>query len=92
MDKKRVYILIEGRVQGIFFRLTACDMAISLGIKGWVRNRWDGKVELIAEGKESAINKMIKWCYEGPPGAMVTNVEIEMQPFKGEFNNFSIRY
>ncbi len=92
MDKKRVYILIEGRVQGVFFRVTARDMATSLEVKGWVKNRWDGKVELIAEGKKNAVNKIIKWCYEGPPGAIVINVEIEIQSFKGEFNNFSIQY
>jgi len=50
MAERRVYILVEGKVQGVFFRATARDVARSLGVKGWVRNRWDRKVELVIEG------------------------------------------
>ncbi|MBC7189494.1 acylphosphatase [Candidatus Aerophobetes bacterium] len=92
MEKKRAHILVEGKVQGVFFRATAKQVANSLGVKGWVKNRWDGKVELLVEGEEDAINRMIKWCHKGPPGAFVTNVEVEYEPFKGEFQNFTIRY
>lgn len=92
MSQKRVYLLIEGRVQGVFFRTTARDVARRLGVKGWIRNRWDGKVELILEGDEDRVNKMIDWCHQGPPGALVSGVEIKPQPFKGEFNSFTIRY
>jgi len=92
MINKRVYILADGRVQGIFFRATARDIARSLGVNGWVKNKRDGKVELIAEGEENAVDKMIEWCRQGPPGASVTTVEVEPQPFEREFNDFSIRY
>ena len=92
MGKKRVRILVEGRVQGVFFRATARDIARKLGVKGWVRNRWDGRVELVVEGDEDKVNSMIEWCHQGPPGALVRKVEVEPQPFKGEFNSFSIRY
>lgn len=92
MEKKRAHILVEGKVQGVFFRVTAKQVANSLGVKGWVKNRWDGKVELVVEGEEDAINRMIKWCHKGPPGAFVIRVEVEYEPFKGEFQNFTIRY
>ncbi|RLE13968.1 acylphosphatase [Candidatus Aerophobetes bacterium] len=92
MGKKRVYILVEGRVQGVFFRATARDVARSLKVKGWVRNRWDGKVEMVVEGEEDAVNRMISWCHKGPPGAVVTGVKVERQDFKEEFDDFSIRY
>lgn len=81
---------MEGKVQGIFFRATARDVARFLGVKGWVKNRWDGKVELTVEGEEEAVDKMIQWCHSGPAGALVTTVEVEPQPWKGEFTNFSI--
>ena len=83
---------MEGKVQGVFFRATARDAARSSGVKGWIRNRWDGKVELTVEGEEEAVDKMVEWCHRGPPGALVATVEVEPQPFKGEFNSFSIRY
>lgn len=92
MNEKKVHILIQGRVQGVFFRATAREVANSLGVKGWVRNRWDGKVELMVEGNEDAVNEMVKWCHQGPAGASVTNVEVEVKPFEGEFETFSIRY
>jgi len=92
MRKVRAYILVEGRVQGVFFRATARDVANELGIGGWVRNRWDGKVEITVEGEEKVVKKMVDWCYQGPPGAVVTQVKVEWQPYQGEFNRFSIRY
>ena len=92
MAERRVYILVKGKVQGVFFRATARDVARSLGVKGWVRNRWDRKVELVIEGDIEAVNRMIDWCRQGPPGAVVTGIKVEEQPFKGEFENFTIRY
>lgn len=92
MNKKRVYVLIEGRVQGVFFRATARDLARKLKIKGWIRNRRDGKVELTLEGEEDAVDKMLDWCHQGPSGALVTRVEIKPEPFKGEFEEFTIKY
>jgi len=92
MRKVRAYILVEGRVQGVFFRATARDVANKLAIVGWVRNRWDGKVEITVEGEEESVKKMVDWCYQGPPGAIVTKVKVEWQPYQGEFNRFSIRY
>lgn len=79
-------------MQGVFFRATARDIARSLGIGGWVRNRPDGKVELVVEGDEEKVEKMITWCRKGPPGALVTDIKVKEEPFKGEFKDFAIRY
>ena len=92
MRKVRAYILVEGRVQGVFFRATARDVASNLVLGGWVRNRWDGKVEILGEGKEKEVKKMVDWCYQGPPGAVVIQAKVEWQSYQEEFNSFSIRY
>ncbi|NQS90229.1 acylphosphatase [Patescibacteria group bacterium] len=92
MRKVRAYVLVEGRVQGVFFRATARDVASNLGLGGWVRNRWDGKVEIVAEGREEEVKKMVDWCYQGPPGAVVTRAKVKWQSYQEEFNRFSIRY
>ncbi len=84
-------VLISGRVQGVLFRFTMSREAEKGGISGWVRNRLDGKVEALLEGKEESVKRLISWCYEGPPGAVVHNVEVEWLPYQGMFNSFSIR-
>jgi len=82
-------IKITGRVQGVFFRQSAREKAISLGIKGTVRNCEDDSVEIIATGTKEQLDKLIQWCRVGPPRAEVTDVtsqELSLQ----EFRNFSI--
>ena len=95
MDKEikevRVHLLISGRVQGVAFRYYTQDNAQSLGVKGWVRNCWDGKVEVIVEGEEGKVKKLINWCYQGPGSAIVEKVGIEWEKYRGEFNSFGIR-
>lgn len=92
MDNTRAHVIVDGRVQGVFFRATARDMARKLGINGWVKNRMDGKVELVLEGEENAVKRMVEWCCRGPSGAVVTNVDLNWESFEGEFKSFSIRY
>jgi len=60
--KVRAHLLISGRVQGVAFRYYTQDIAQSLEIKGWVRNCWDGKVEIVAEGEEEKVKKLISRC------------------------------
>jgi acylphosphatase len=88
----RAHVLVEGRVQGVFFRANTCDQAEALGLTGWVKNTRDGKVEAVFEGPKEDVEKIIKWCRKGPPGAMVTNVEVTWEKPTGEFRNFSIKY
>lgn len=68
---------ITGRVQGVWFRGWAVDTARALGVGGWVRNRADGSVELLARGSESAVAALIDRCREGPSAARVDCVEVE---------------
>ena len=92
MAKKRVHLIISGRVQGVDYRYSTYHQAISIGAKGWVRNIPNNKVEIIFEGEEPELNKMIQWCYQGPPMARVDNIEITEQKFKNEFKDFSIKH
>ena len=59
---------------------------------GWVRNRPDGSVEVLAEGEETAVGRLITWCHRGPEGALVTDVEVAWEPYRGEFSEFSVVY
>ena len=89
--KVRAHLLISGRVQGVAFRYYTQDIAQSLEIEGWVRNCWDGKVEIVVEGEEEKVKKLINWCYKGPGSAIVEKVDIEWEKYRGEFNSFAIR-
>ena len=88
-NQSRVRLLIEGRVQGVFFRVSAVEQAARLGIKGWVRNRRDGSVELLAEGEDAAVDALVSWCRHGPPRARVDRVQVERQDYQGEFRAFN---
>ena len=92
MKKVRVHLLIKGRVQGVFFRATLRDLALRLGINGWVRNLWGSGVEATLEGEEKQVKEMIDWSHQGPPGARVDEVEVDWEKHQGEFKSFSIRY
>jgi len=91
MKKVRAHLIIEGIVQGVFFRANTQDTAVSHGVHGWVRNTMDGKVEAVLEGDEDAVKKVINWCRKGPFGARVDNVNIKWQDYTGEFNGFEVR-
>jgi len=89
---RRVHLYISGRVQGVCFRAETRYTAEEMGVKGWVRNLPDGRVEVVAEGEDHAIDKFIKYCHKGPPGAYVKNVEIIEEAPRGEFEEFYIKY
>jgi acylphosphatase len=90
--KVRCHIFVSGKVQGVFFRQNTLEKAKALGLKGWVRNTQDGRVEAIFEGEKEKVEKILEWMKIGPPLARVENVEIRFEDFKGEFNDFEIRY
>lgn len=84
-----VRVRIRGRVQGVGFRMAAYDFALSLGIKGWVRNTPDGSVEALLQGSSAQVERMIEWCRVGPRLAKVDSVELSDSP--GEIcRDFSI--
>ena len=89
---KRLHVFITGRVQGVFFRARMQREAKALGFTGWVRNLPDGRVEAILEGEANNRAAMLAWCHEGPPGALVNNVEVLDEPYSGDYQDFTIRY
>jgi acylphosphatase len=91
-DKARVHVLIEGRVQGVFFRASTRDEARALGLAGWARNLPDGRVEAVFEGDKRLVEIMLKWCHKGPPYSYVDRVEEEWQPYVGDLTDFRIVY
>ena len=92
MAKKRAHVFVSGWVQGVFFRAETRDLARQLGLTGWVRNLWDGRVEAIVEGEDWAIEQLAAWCQRGPRGARVDNVEMTYEDYMGEYDSFSVRY
>ena len=91
-QKARARVVIGGRVQGVFFRYSTQEVANRLNVLGWVKNRWDGKVEAVFEGEWDGVEKMIEWCHKGPPGAYVQSVDTQWEDYLGEFDQFSIIY
>ena len=87
----RVYVLISGKVQGVFFRSSTKKKAEELGLTGWVRNLEDGRVEAVFEGEEYKVNKMVEWCRKGPNYAMVKDVQVIPDEYTGEFKVFEVR-
>jgi acylphosphatase len=75
MEKIAVRALIRGRVQGVGYRWWARREAMRLGLDGWVRNRADGSVEILAAGRPAMVSQFIDLCARGPTGAAVTSVE-----------------
>lgn len=88
----RAHVFVNGRVQGVFFRYETRREARKHGVKGWVRNLPDGRVEAVFEGEEEAVKKLIEFCKRGPPGAKVVKVDVKWEDYAGEFNDFEIRY
>ena len=74
-------LIVHGRVQGVGFRYTLARQAQSRGVAGSAANRPDGAVEVVLEGEQEAVESLVRWCEEGPRGAVVERVEVaEEQP------------
>jgi acylphosphatase len=82
---------VDGRVQGVFYRASTQTTAQNLGLTGWVRNREDGSVELVAEGPRASLESLLEWCRSGPPRARVELVEPRWAEATGEFLDFAVR-
>ncbi len=87
----RAHLWITGRVQGVNFRYYTRQQAVRLGLTGWVRNLWDGRVEAIFEGDEPRVRQMVKWCHSGPSAARVIDVEVVWEPPTEAFDDFDVR-
>jgi len=84
-----VHLLIKGKVQGVFYRATAKEIANELGVTGWIKNTREGNVEVTVSGNEQQVEKFMKWCKQGPDKATVDEV-IVTQMEEAIFNGFMI--
>ncbi|NIT14259.1 MAG: acylphosphatase [Candidatus Dadabacteria bacterium] len=89
---KRIHLIVHGIVQGVNFRYSAQQRALSLGLVGWVRNKKDGTVEAVAQGREDEIGKFIQWCNTGPKMAQVTKVEANEVAPSSKLSDFTIEF
>jgi acylphosphatase len=88
---KRIHVIYSGRVQGIGFRFTAERIALSLGITGWVKNLFNGKVEIVAEADEKKIDKFLEEINSSFSN-YIQNQDLDWQEATGEFKNFGIKF
>jgi acylphosphatase len=87
----RIEATIEGVVQGVGFRWFVWRTAARLDVRGWVANRSDGAVEMVAEGSSLALEALVSAVRRGPPGAVVSSVQVHYLPSTGRFRDFEIR-
>ena len=87
----RAHVWVSGRVQMVFFRASTRELARQRGLAGWVRNLPDGRVEAVFEGESQAVQALVDWCGQGPPGAAVTDVETRWEQPQDEPPGFRVR-
>ena len=92
MAIKAIHAFVSGRVQGVGYRAFTKRIARSLGLKGFVRNLPDGRVEVYAEGEEENLEKLLEKLKEGPFFAEVKNVEFTFLEPRGQYEDFIITY
>ena len=83
MGTVRRRVLVEGDVQGVFFRDECRRQAEGAGVAGYARNRADGRVEVVLEGDEAAVGRVVDWCRQGPSRAEVTDVDVTEEEPEG---------
>lgn len=89
--ERQLHAVVHGRVQGVNFRYYTLQTANQLGLTGWVRNRPDRTVEVVAEGTPAALERLLAFLHSGPPSAHVTRVDVEWRAAAGAFDRFEIR-
>ncbi|RPI25295.1 MAG: acylphosphatase [Chloroflexota bacterium] len=89
-ENARLHAIVEGHVQGVGFRYFVVEKATSLGLNGWVRNRWDDTVEVVAEGLRPDLVQLLRAINRGPSGAYVSDVKDDWQPATGEYTRFQV--
>lgn len=90
-DYARIKVLVSGRVQGVGFRSFAGRYANALGLAGWVKNLYDGGVEVVAEGEKAKILHYVKLLEEGSTWSRVDNISVDWQDYKGDLTSFRIK-
>ena len=92
MNSKRIHLLVDGRVQGVYFRQGMMETAEKNNVLGWVRNLPNNKVEAILEGHDSNVDAVVEWARFGPAGAVVQELQVTEEKYVGEFSDFVIHY
>ena len=87
----RAHVFVSGSVQGVFFRVETRSEAMKRNVAGWVRNTSEGRVEAIFEGEKADVEQLIDFCRRGPPGARVTEIDVQWETYTGEFKAFKIQ-
>jgi acylphosphatase len=82
-NKTCAHVFISGKVQGVGYRASTWDTATLLKLNGWVRNLRDGRVEAMFEGPTETVEEMVRWCHQGPPTAVVDDVEVHYETPQG---------
>ena len=90
-DLAQVHLRITGRVQGVGFRESMREVAQALQVQGWVRNRIDGSVEAMVQGAREDVERLLEWSHNGPPGASVRFVDVQVAPTEELFTAFEHR-
>ena len=90
-EQTRLHAIIHGRVQGVGFRAFVVENGLALGANGWARNKWNGTVEVVAEGDRQLLERLLAVLRRGPRMANVTQVDLDWQSPTGEFTSFSVR-
>ena len=90
--RARLHAVVRGRVQGVNFRYYTLRTGERLGLTGWVANRWDGTVEVVAEGSREKLGDLLSFLQRGSPSALVQKVDVDWQPGTGEFEDFRGRF
>jgi acylphosphatase len=90
MTTHRLHAIVKGQVQGVSFRFYTAQTARALGLQGWVRNLAGGDVEVLAEGEEAALTKLLDFLHTGPSLARVNQVIVNWHTATGEFRRFEI--
>jgi len=85
-------VVVSGRVQGVFFRASTRDVASRCGVRGYVRNLPGRQVEAVLQGERSAVEKVIAFLREGPPGAVVTDIAVDWRDPVEPYEGFHVRY
>ena len=88
----RIHLIISGDVQGVGYRAWVLRRAQDLGLTGWVKNRDDGAVELVAEGDKNDLEQLLVLCKQGPEVSWVEHADVDWQQASGEFRGFEVVY
>ena len=90
--RKTLHARVTGMVQGVGFRYSTVHQASRLGLTGYVRNLWDGTVEVVAEGRAEQLQQLERWLHRGPPGAVVRRVDSHYAAFQGVYRSFTVEF